>query len=93
MYVYMMSNKNNGTLYIGVTNDFVRRVYEHKQKIIHGFTEKYNLNKLVYYEIFEDAINAIEKEKKLKKAYRKEKIKMINAFNPEWVDLYDSIIK
>ena len=66
MYVYIMSNKNNNVLYIGVTNDLVRRVYEHKNKILKGFTAKYNVDKLVYYECFDDELSAIQREKNLK---------------------------
>ena len=92
-HIYMMSNKSNGTLYVGVTNDLQRRVYEHKNKLIKGsFTDKYDLNKLVYYEVYEDINVAIEREKHFKKAYRKEKIKLISAFNPDWEDLYEKII-
>ena len=91
MYVYILSNKNNGTLYIGVTNNLVRRVYEHKNKFIEGFSNKYDLIKLVYYEIYEDELRAIGREKFLKKAYRKTKVKLINEFNPDWEDLYYQI--
>ena len=92
MYVYIMSNKNNGTLYVGVTSDLVRRVYEHKNKLIEGFTSKYNLTKLVYYEIWQGEIEAIQREKNLKHYNRKWKIELIDKFNPEWNDLYESLI-
>ena len=91
MYVYILSNHNNGTLYIGVTNDLVRRIWEHKNKRAEGFTKEYNLTKLVYYEIYDDEITAISREKYLKRAYRKTKIKLIDGFNPDWEDLYDNI--
>jgi len=90
-YVYILSNKYNNVLYIGVTNDLKRRVYEHKSKLIDGFTKKYNVNKLVYYEIFEDAYNAISREKQLKAGSRKDKIDLINKMNKEWKDLYEEI--
>ena len=93
MYIYIITNKYNGTLYIGVTNNLSRRIYEHKHKIISGFSSKYNLNRLVYYEIYEDEQNAISREKTLKKFSRKDKLKLINAFNPDWNDLYNVIIK
>jgi len=86
-YVYILTNKKNGTLYIGVTNDLERRVYEHKNKIIEGFTKKYNLTKLVYYEETDDVVAAIEYEKRMKKWYRKWKIELIEKDNPEWEDL------
>ncbi len=91
MYVYIMSNKPNGTLYIGVTNDLCRRVYEHKNKLIEGFTKRYNLNILVYYEVFDSEIQAIQREKNLKHYTRQWKLNLINSINPEWKDLYDSI--
>jgi len=90
-FVYIMANKNNTTLYTGVTNDLKRRVYEHKEKIVGGFTKKYNLNKLVYYEIFEDPENAILREKQIKGGSRQRKIDLINSLNKEWQDLYQQI--
>ena len=87
-----MTNKVNNVLYTGFTNDLVRRVYEHKEKIIEGFTKKYNINKLVYYEIFSDARNAIIREKQIKAGSRKKKLDLINNMNPEWKDLYLEII-
>jgi putative endonuclease len=86
-----MTNKNNSTLYTGVTNDLKRRVYEHKEKIVGGFTKKYNLNKLVYYEMFEDPENAILREKQIKGGSRQRKIDLINSLNKEWQDLYQQI--
>ena len=91
IYVYIMSNKPDGTLYIGVTNDLCRRVYEHKNKLIEGFTKRYNLNILVYYEVFDSEIQAIQREKNLKHYTRQWKLSLINDKNPEWKDLYDSI--
>jgi len=90
-YVYILSNKYNNVLYVGITNDLIRRVYEHKNKLIEGFTEKYNVDKLVYYELFNDPINAITREKQLKGYSRKKKVELINSFNPEWEDLYESL--
>ncbi len=92
MYTYIITNKKYGTLYIGVTNNLRRRIYEHKQKIVKGFSSRYNLNRLVYYEIFEDEINAIEREKQLKLFKRQKKIELINDFNTNWDDLYNNII-
>lgn len=91
MYVYIMTNRNNTTFYIGVTNDLQRRVYEHKNKLIQGFTSKYEINKLVYYECFDNEELAILREKQLKKSYRKHKEKLITDFNPLWLDLYDTL--
>ena len=91
MYVYIMTNKNNTTLYLGVTNNLVRRVWEHKNKILKGFTARYNLNKLVYFESCESETSAISREKTLKDRSRQYKNDLISAMNPDWVDLYDSI--
>jgi putative endonuclease len=90
-YVYMMASKKNGTLYIGVTNDLVRRVWEHKHNIIQGFTQKYNIHKLVWFEATSDINAAIVREKRMKKWRRQWKIDLIEKENPEWVDLYDEI--
>ena len=86
-YVYMMSNWNNKVLYVGVTNNLERRVYEHKNKISSGFTAKYNVNKLVYFEETNDVETAIEYEKKIKGWRREKKNELINKMNPEWNDL------
>ena len=91
MYVYIITNKPNGTLYIGVTNDLIRRIYEHKHKIFKGFSSKYELNKLVYYEIYDDEIKAIQREKNLKHYSREWKKALIEQNNPEWNDLYDAL--
>lgn len=93
MYVYIITNEKNGTLYIGVTNDLVRRIYEHKNNIMDGFSNKYQLCKLVYFEIFEDTENAIKREKLLKTWKRNWKKDLIEKLNPEWNDLYDDICK
>jgi putative endonuclease len=86
-----MTNANNTTLYVGVTNDLMRRVWEHKNNILKGFTARYNLHKLVYFEVYEDEVTAIEREKYLKKCYKKTKKKLITGQNPQWNDLYDEI--
>jgi len=91
-YVYLLANKHNNVLYTGVTNDLVRRVYEHKNKLLAGFTKKYNVDRLVYYEVCGSIIAAIEREKQIKGWSRKKKIDVINALNPEWNDLYQSIL-
>jgi len=91
-FIYIMTNKNNTVLYTGVTNNLIRRVYEHKQKLIEGFTKKYNIIKLVYYEIFTDPTNAIAREKQIKGGSRQKKIDLINSINKEWRDLYDELL-
>jgi len=91
-YVYIMASKRNGTLYIGVTNDLVRRVYEHRNDFVEGFTQKYAVHLLVFYEIHNDINNAIQREKRLKKWNRAWKIELIEKENPEWNDLYDGLI-
>ncbi|NPV20298.1 GIY-YIG nuclease family protein [Bradyrhizobium aeschynomenes] len=90
-YVYILANHIGGTLYIGVTNDLIRRVAEHKAKLIESFTEKYNVIRLVYFEQFDDASNAIMREKQLKKWNRAWKIRLIEENNPNWDDLYPAI--
>ncbi|MED7788764.1 GIY-YIG nuclease family protein [Francisella sp. 19X1-34] len=91
-YVYILTNKNNGVLYIGVTSDIVKRVYEHKNKFVDSFSKKYNLNKLVYFEVYENIEEAIIREKQLKKWNRAWKDRIINTMNSDWVDLYDKIL-
>lgn len=91
MYVYIMTNQHNTTLYVGVTNNLVRRIWEHKNKIHKGFTARYNINKLVYYEYYEDVLTAITREKSLKDRNRQYKNELISKMNPDLVDLYDSI--
>jgi putative endonuclease len=86
-----MTNKNNRVLYTGITNDLKRRVYEHKEKLVDGFTKKYNVSKLIYYEIFEDSENAILREKKIKAGSRQKKIDLINEMNKGWIDLYEQL--
>ena len=90
-YVYVLSSYKEGTLYVGVTNNLKRRVFEHKNKMTSVFTEKYNVKLLVYFEVFDDVIFAIEREKKLKHFSRNRKLRLINEFNPNWDDLYFSL--
>jgi len=89
-YIYILTNKNNRVLYTGVTRDLNRRIYEHKQKLIKGFTAKYNVNKLVFFQEFTDINEAISIEKKIKGWLRAKKVYLINKFNPGWKDLSSS---
>jgi putative endonuclease len=91
-YVYILASRKNGTLYIGVTNDLVRRAYDHKSNVIQGFTEKYGVHNLVYYESYTDVRDALTREKRLKKWKRQWKINLIETKNPDWIDLYEQII-
>ena len=86
-FVYVLTNKSNKVLYIGVTNNLNRRIYEHKNKLVKGFTEKYNLNKLIYFEETIDVHSAISREKQLKNWHREWKMNLINDSNPSWSDL------
>jgi len=88
-YVYILTNKSNNVLYIGVTNDLIRRIFEHKNKLVEGFAKKYNLRKLVYYEATDDIESAINREKQLKNWHRDWKINLVDQFNPDWKDLSD----
>jgi putative endonuclease len=90
-YVYIMTNEKNGTLYIGVTCDLLRRTIEHKLKVNEGFTKQFNLDKLVWYEQTNDILSAIKKEKQMKKWKREYKLKTIEDLNPEWIDLFYEI--
>ena len=90
-YVYILASHQNGTLYIGVTSNLIKRIWQHKNKQVDGFTKKYDVNKLVYYEIFQDIESAIKREKRLKKYLRQWKLRLIEEKNPDWVDLYSSI--
>ena len=90
-YVYIMASKRNGTIYVGVTNDLVGRVYQHKNDMVDGFTKRYGVHSLVYYEQAEEICSAIEREKQLKKWNRKWKLELIEKVNPEWKDLYEEL--
>jgi putative endonuclease len=90
-YVYIIASRRDGAIYIGVTNDIVRRVYEHRIKAVPGFTSRYNITRLVWFEIYDDPITAISREKELKKWKRSWKVQLIEKDNPEWNDLYESI--
>ena len=90
-YVYILANKKRGTLYVGVTSDLKNRVFQHKEKLVDGFTKKYEVDKLVYFEDTNDIESAILKEKQLKKWNRAWKIRLIEETNPTWEDLYDKI--
>ncbi|MCC8942536.1 GIY-YIG nuclease family protein [Bradyrhizobium ivorense] len=90
-YVYILASRRDGAIYIGITNDLVRRVYEHRTKAVPGFTSKYNITQLVWFEIYDDPSSAIAREKELKKWRRSWKTQLIEATNPQWDDLYESI--
>ena len=90
-YVYIMTNKNDTVLYTGVTSDLQKRVWQHREKLVEGFTKRYNVFKLVYYEICPDMLSAITREKQLKGGSRQKKIDLVNGLNPEWRDLYDDL--
>jgi putative endonuclease len=87
-----MTNKKDGTLYIGVTSDIIKRVYEHKNSFVDSFTKRYNLKNLVYYEVYEDIQEAIKREKQLKAGSRSKKTELINSMNNNWNDLYESLL-
>jgi putative endonuclease len=90
-YVYILANPASTVLYTGVTNDLLRRVYEHREKCVGGFTSRYNVHRLVHYETFDDAYNAIAREKQLKAGSRRKKMDLIQDFNPTWRDLFDEL--
>lgn len=89
--IYIMANKRNGTLYTGVTSNLIQRVYQHKNRIMKGFTSRYGCKIFVYYELFDDMENAVIREKLLKGASKKKKLELIDLMNPDWKDLYESI--
>ena len=86
-YLYILTNKKNGTLYVGVTNNLERRMFEHKHKLVEGFTKKYGLNRLIYFEVFQYVNDAIKREKNIKKWKRQWKFNLIEKENPDWEDL------
>ena len=90
-YVYLLTNWNHRVMYVGVTNDLKRRLYEHKNKLVEGFPEKYNLNKLVYFEETQDVYTAITREKEIKKWRREKKNRLVNQINQEWQDLNETL--
>jgi putative endonuclease len=90
--VYILASKPNGTLYIGVTSDVVERVWQHKKDVTEGFSKKYGVHRLVYYELHNDILSAITREKQLKKWNRAWKLELIEEKNPEWKDLWDEIV-
>lgn len=91
MYVYILASKRNGTLYIGVTSDLVRRVWQHKNDLVDGFTKQYSVHALVYFEVLDDPETAIQREKTMKKYPRAWKLNLIEKDNPDWRDLYEEI--
>lgn len=90
-YIYIMAKERNSTFYVGVTSDLVARIWQQKSNVVEGFTQKYGIHKLVYYEVFEDSENAILREKRLKKWNRTWKMRLIEEQNPEWNDLYETL--
>ena len=90
--VYLLANERNGTLYVGVTSNLVKRIWEHKEKLADGFTKKYGISQLVWYEVHETMESAISREKAIKEWKRLWKLRLIEATNPEWTDLYDQIV-
>jgi putative endonuclease len=90
-YVYILASQKNGTLYIGITNSLIRRIGEHKEGLVDGFTKKYKVNKLMYYEIYGEVGAAIYREKRLKDWKRKWKLELIEKENPDWKDLYEDM--
>jgi len=92
MYVYILASQKNGTLYIGVTSNLIKRVYEHKNDVVNGFTKKYQVHKLVYFEEHIDVRQAIQREKQMKKWKRQWKIELIEKSNPRWKDLYQDLV-
>ncbi len=91
-YVYILANRYNTVLYVGITNNLQRRLYEHKQKLQKGFTQRYNIDRLVYFEVCTDAYAAITREKQIKSWSRKRKNELVESQNKEWIDLYQNIL-
>jgi len=92
-YVYILASRRDGAIYLGITNDLVRRVYEHRTKAVRGFTSRYNIARLVWFEVYDDPVSAISREKELKKWKRAWKVELIEAENLQWLDLYETICK
>jgi len=92
-YVYLLASRKHGTLYVGVTSDLVRRIYQHKTKAVPGFSARYGIDRLVWFEIYDDPLTAIAREKELKKWRRDWKIRLIEESNPDWNDLYPEIVR
>lgn len=92
-FVYILTTRLNTVLYTGVTSDLVKRIYEHKNGVVAGFSRKYSIHKLVYYEIYADASSAIMREKQIKAGSRKKKLELIERMNPDWLDLYEDMEK
>ncbi len=91
-YTYILASRKNGTLYVGVTSDLLKRIYEHKQNLIDGFTKKYNVHTLVYYEVHNDILEVITRERRIKKWNRRWRMRLIEKMNSEWKDLYYEIV-
>jgi putative endonuclease len=92
-WVYILTNDRHTVLYVGVTSDLIARVYQHREKLLPGFTSRYNVFKLVYYETGQDARGAIAREKQIKAGSRQNKLGLINSLNPEWQDLYEALVQ
>jgi len=91
-YVYILSSRKNGTLYTGITSNLIKRIYEHKNNLVEGFSKRYNVHNLVCYEAYDDIAEALSREKHIKKWKRQWKIELIESENPEWKDLYSEIL-
>jgi len=92
-YVYILSNKHHTVFYTGITNNLARRIFQHRTKAIKGFTQRYNIYKLLYYEEYDKPLDAIQREKQIKKYRREKKFALINSLNPEWRDLYEDVVE
>lgn len=92
-YVYLLASRKEGTLYLGVTNNLVRRSYQHREKLLPGFTSRYDVRRLVWFEVYDDPVTAITREKEIKKWRRAWKVSLIEKENPEWTDLYPEITR
>jgi putative endonuclease len=92
LHVYLLASRKHGTIYVGVTNDLIRRVYQHKTNAVSGFTARYGVQRLVWFEAYDDPLTAIAREKEIKKWRREWKVNLIERSNPEWADLYESLV-